>query len=66
MVFSDIFKDTFKKLEFSSVPNLVVYTTEYLNASNKESKRKYMQANKWFISHTDGHVTSHKILEYIN
>jgi len=26
----------------------------------------YLQGFKWSISHTDGHVTTHKMLEFVN
>lgn len=29
-------------------------------------KKQYLQKFKWAISYSDGHVTSHKMLEFIN
>lgn len=29
-------------------------------------RRKYLQKFKWSISYTDGHVTTHKMLEFVN
>jgi len=31
-----------------------------------EERLLYLRGFKWAITHTDGHVTSHKLLEYIN
>jgi len=33
---------------------------------SQEERSQYLRGFKWAITHTDGHVTSHKLLDYIN
>ena len=33
---------------------------------SENEKKKYLQGFKWAISHSDGHVTTHKMLEFVN
>jgi oligosaccharyltransferase complex subunit gamma len=55
----------FDLFEFSSAPNLVVSNPRMAILSQAESKR-YLKSVKWEISYNDGHVTTHKMLEFTN
>lgn len=48
------------------MPNLLVSLPKTAIISSKEERQTYLKGFKWQITHTDGHVTSHKLLEYIN
>lgn len=53
------------ELDFKSVPNILVSLPQTA-LLNKDERLVYLKGFKWLITYTDGHVTSHKMLEYIN
>lgn len=53
-------------MKFNSVPNIVVFPTKITRFTNAEERHVYLRKYTWMISYTDGHVTSHKILEFLN
>lgn len=50
---------------FKSIPNLVVSKPEMALISELE-KKIYLQKFKWAISYSDGDVTTHKMLDFVN
>ncbi|EGR34169.1 ubiquitin-conjugating enzyme family protein, putative [Ichthyophthirius multifiliis] len=65
MSFQESVKDVFIDLEFKSVPNILVSIPKHAVYSEEE-KGNFLKIYKWQISGSDGHVTMHKLLEYIN
>jgi hypothetical protein len=55
----------FDLFEFKSAPNLVVSKPRMAILSESEA-RAYLKAFYWEISYNDGHVTTHKMLEFVN
>lgn len=53
------------KFSFNSIPNLVVSKPEMALISDLE-KKLYLQKFKWAISYSDGDVTTHKMLDFVN
>ena len=44
----------------------MVFKAEYSLLKTNEERQKYLRPYSWTISPTDGHVTTHKFLEFIN
>ena len=61
MTFVPDMRTIFSELEFDTAPNLLVSKPHMAVVSNLE-KPSYLKEYKWKITHTDGHVTTHKIL----
>lgn len=55
----------FEMFGFKSIPNLVVSKPEMAIVSEIE-KKQYLQKYKWAISYSDGDVTTHKMLDFVN
>ncbi|KAL4488805.1 hypothetical protein ABPG72_016458 [Tetrahymena utriculariae] len=65
MSFDQNTRETFLDLEFKSVPNLLVSVPQHALVSDSE-RNNFLKGFKWSISGSDGLVTHHKLLEYIN
>ncbi|CAD8107191.1 unnamed protein product [Paramecium sonneborni] len=65
MIFNDKNKQVFEQLGFVSAPNLFVSQPHIVFVPQDERER-YLRDMKWSISYTDGTVTAHKFLEFIN
>ena len=65
MKYTEANKLIFQALGFYSVPNIFVSQPKIVSVPLDEQK-DYLKNFKWTISHTDGSVTSHKLLEFIN
>jgi oligosaccharyltransferase complex subunit gamma len=65
IAYNDNNRQVFNQLGFSSVPNLFVSQPKIVVVPQEE-RSLYLRDYKWSITHTDGHVTAHKLLEYIN
>lgn len=50
---------------FTTAPNLVVSKPKMAVVS-EAGRAAYLQGFKWSISYSDGHVTTHKMLEFVN
>lgn len=55
----------YKEFGFSTAPNLVV-SKPHMAVVSEAERKLYLQSFKWSISYTDGHVTTHKMLEFTN
>jgi hypothetical protein len=55
----------FRLFEFESVPNMVV-SKPHMAVISELQRKAYFQEYTWEISHTDNHVTTHKMLEFVN
>jgi oligosaccharyltransferase complex subunit gamma len=51
--------------KFDAAPNLVV-SKPYMAVVSDFERDSYLKEYKWWISHTDGVVTTQKILDFIN
>ena len=65
MTYSTEIQYIFEEFGFKSAPNLVVSKPQMAVVSEIE-KKTYIQGFKWQISYTDGHVTTHKMLDFVN
>lgn len=65
MTYSSEIVHIYEQFGFRGAPNLVVSKPHMAVVSDVE-KKMYLQGFKWSISHTDGHVTTHKMLEFVN
>lgn len=55
----------YEQFGFKGAPNLVV-SKPHMAVVSEIEKKTYLQQFKWSISHTDGHVTTHKMLDFVN
>ncbi len=55
----------YEMFEFDSVPDMVV-SKPHMAVVSEVERRQYLQEFVWEISHTDNHVTTHKMLEFVN
>lgn len=53
------------QFNFNTAPNIIVSKPKMAVLSDVELK-KHLQDHKWAISYSDGHVTTHKMLEFVN
>jgi len=44
----------------------LVVSKPHMAVVSEIERKMYLQGFKWSISHTDGHVTTHKMLEFVN
>jgi oligosaccharyltransferase complex subunit gamma len=65
MTYSNEIVYIYEQFGFKGAPNLAVSKPQMAVVSEIE-KKIYLQQFKWSISHTDGHVTTHKMLEFVN
>lgn len=65
MHFNEQNKQVFEQLGFVSAPNLFV-SQPHIVFVPQEERERYLRDLKWGISFTDGTVTAHKFLEFIN
>lgn len=63
--FSILYLIDYFQFGFKSIPNLVVSRPEMPLISDIE-KKQYLQKYKWAISYSDGDVTTHKMLDFVN
>lgn len=55
----------YEQFGFRGAPNLVV-SKPHMAVVSEVERKMYLQQFKWSISQTDGHVTTHKMLEFVN
>ena len=55
----------YEQFGFRGAPNLAV-SKPHMAVVSEVEKKMYLQQFKWSISQTDGHVTTHKMLEFVN
>lgn len=65
VVFEASTKSIFGQFGFKSVPNLLVSQPKMLRLKDSE-KVEYFRSYLWQISHSDGTLTSQKLLEHVN
>ena len=51
---------------FNSVPNILTLNSKYLQMNDEKERKQYLKKSIWKISVSDGVVTSHKFLDFIN
>jgi hypothetical protein len=65
MTYNNEIVSIYEQFGFRGAPNLVV-SKPHMAVVSEIEKKIYLQGFKWSISHTDGHVTTHKMLEFVN
>lgn len=65
MTYNSEIAHIYEQFGFKGAPNLVV-SKPHMAVVSEIEKKMYLQGFKWSISHTDGHVTTHKMLEFVN
>ena len=65
MTYSTETMHIYSEFGFKGAPNLVV-SKPHMAVVSEIEKKIYLQQFKWSISQTDGHVTTHKMLDFVN
>ena len=65
MTYSTEIMHIYAEFGFRGAPNLVV-SKPHMAVVSEIEKKMYLQQFKWSISQTDGHVTTHKMLDFVN
>ena len=65
MTYSNEIMHIYAEFGFRGAPNLAV-SKPYMAMVSEIEKKIYLQQFKWSISQTDGHVTTHKMLDFVN
>lgn len=65
MTFSNDIMPIYQEFGFKGAPNLAV-SKPHMAVVSEIEKKIYLQQFKWSVSPSDGHVTTHKMLEFVN